>query len=384
MKKLFYVGLIVLAIFEFVKVYWIMPLPGSQQMETVDLAYFLHTFRWYFRVIITLMILVGTFHALKARRKWIPSLVVIPVLLLIYFFNFRMSADKMFLPPKALEFFGRAENTLSDSTLVLAIDYKGEAKAYPVRFIVYHHQVRDTLGDKQIMVTYCRVCRSGRVFEPLINGKSENFRLVDMDRFNAMFEDATTKSWWQQSTGEAITGPLKGQTLPEFPSQQLSVNKFFTLFPFGKILQAEKESKTFYDSLGKFERGTSKGDLTQTDSLSWKEKSWVIGLSIENHTKAYDWRDVTTQRIIHDKLNGIPVLIALSSDGQSFTAFQRTSNDQFFKINNDTLFTTDGIYDFSGRSLRGTGQLSRVKAYQEFWHSWRTFHPNTERYSVPP
>lgn len=44
MKKLFYVGLIVLAIFEFVKVYWIMPLPGSQQMETVDLSYFLHTY----------------------------------------------------------------------------------------------------------------------------------------------------------------------------------------------------------------------------------------------------------------------------------------------------------------------------------------------------
>ncbi|MEO5600464.1 MAG: DUF3179 domain-containing (seleno)protein [Cyclobacteriaceae bacterium] len=383
MKKLFYVGLIVLAIFEFVKVYWIMPLSGSQQMETVNLAYFLHTYRWYFRVTITLMILVGTFHAFKARRKWIPSLAVIPVLLLIYFFNFRMSADKMFLPPKALKFFGRAENTLSDSTLVLAIDYEGEAKAYPVRFIVYHHQVRDTLGDKQVMVTYCSVCRTGRVFEPLINGKTENFRLVGMDRFNAMFEDATTKSWWQQSTGEAITGPLKGQTLPEFPSQQLSVNKFFTLYPFGKIMQAEKESRTFYDSLGKFESGTSKGKLTQTDSLSWKEKSWVIGLSIENHTKAYDWRDVTTQRIIHDKLNGIPVLLALSDDGQSFTAFQRTSNDQFFQINNDTLYTTEGIYDFSGRSLRGTGQLLKVKAYQEFWHSWRTFHPNTERYSVP-
>ncbi len=33
MKKLFYVGLIVLAIFEFVKVYWIMPLSGSQKMD---------------------------------------------------------------------------------------------------------------------------------------------------------------------------------------------------------------------------------------------------------------------------------------------------------------------------------------------------------------
>ena len=218
MKKLFYIGLIGLALFEILKVYFIMPMPGSQQMDTIDVAYFQHTYRWYFRIGFVLLILIGGIKAFQVRRKWIPAIALIPLFVILYFFNFRMTAEKMFLEPEILTFKGRADNTLSDSTVVIGVENQGEAKAYPVRFIVYHHQVRDTIGGKPVMVTYCSVCRTGRVFEPIVNGKIENFRLVGMDHFNAMFEDATTKSWWQQSTGEAITGSLKGSSLPEIES----------------------------------------------------------------------------------------------------------------------------------------------------------------------
>lgn len=63
------------------------------------------------------------------------------------------------------------------------------------------------------MVTYCTVCRTGRVYSPMVNGKLETFRLVGMDHFNAMFEDASTKSWWRQSNGDCIAGPLKRLTI---------------------------------------------------------------------------------------------------------------------------------------------------------------------------
>ncbi len=80
--------------------------------------------------------------------------------------------------------------------------------------------MRDTVGGAPVMVTYCTVCRTGRVYNLVVNGNSEIFRLVGIDQFNAMFEDATTKSWWQQATGMAISG---GTTLPEIPSQQLTL-----------------------------------------------------------------------------------------------------------------------------------------------------------------
>ena len=189
-------------------------------------------------------------------------------------------------------FYSSSHHQENDSSLVITVTQEGEAKAYPVRFIVYHHQVRDSLGGKPIMVTYCSVCRTGRVFEPIVNGHVENFRLVGMDHFNAMFEDSATKSWWQQSTGKAITGPLKGAELPEIGSAQMTVGKFFKLFPEGLVMGADSASLSKYDSLGRYEKGRSRSKLTGTDSLSWKEKSWVVGISQNGKSKAYDWNDL--------------------------------------------------------------------------------------------
>jgi hypothetical protein len=380
MKKLFYFGLLGLAIFEILKVYFIMPMPGSQQMDSVDFAYFLHSFRSPIRSVFGLMIVAGLPWAFKTKRKWVPAVAMIPVIVIIYFFNFKMTADHMFLQPATLAFKSKSENVLNDSSVVIAVNHQGLSKAYPVRYIVYHHQVRDTIGDKPIMVTYCSVCRTGRVFEPTVDGKPENFRLVGMDHFNAMFEDETTKSWWQQSTGQAITGSLKGRTLPEVESSQLTLGKFFSLNPFGKVMQAEDISRESYDSVGRFEKGRSRGKLTRTDSLSWKDKSWVVGVQIGENEKAYDWLDLKKVKVINDQIGRTPIAIALSSDEQSFAVFERSA-DETFTIRNDSLFSANGSYDFAGRTASGPS-LKGVRAYQEFWHSWKTFHPKTETYSL--
>lgn len=379
MKYIFYIGLAGLALFEICKVYFIMPMPGSQQMNSLDLAYFLHVHRWSFRIVFALMIAGGAYSAFDVKRKWIPVLAVLPLLAIIYMFNFKMLADKMFREPGQVSFKGREDNAMNDSTVVIAVEHDGVAKAYPLRYIVYHHQVRDTLGSKPIMVTYCSVCRTGRVFEPLVNGKIEDFRLVGMDHFNAMFEDLSTQSWWRQATGEAVAGSLTGVTLPEVESVQLTAGKFFSMYPFGKVMQADNGFNAKYDSLGRFEKGKSKSSLTGTDTLSWKDKSWVVGIHTDNIDKAYDWNDLKKQRVIHDRMGNTPLIIVLSDDGQSFAAFAR-GEDQKFTVRNDSLITDNGLYDFNGRSVNASGDLRRITAYQEFWHSWKTFHPETDVY----
>jgi hypothetical protein len=378
MKKLFYIGLAGLALFEILNVYFIMPMPGSQQMNSIDLAYFLYSNRWLFRIGFLAIIIAGIFSAFNVRRKWIPALALLPVAFIAYIFNFQMTADHMFLKPQTLVFKSRAENPLSDSSIVVAVSNQGESKAYPIRYIQYHHQVRDSIGGKPIMITYCNVCRTGRVFEPLVNGSLEDFRLVGMDHFNAMFEDETSKSWWRQATGEAITGLLKGNVLPEVESSQLTLNKFFTLYPFGKVMQAEDVSKEAYDTLGRFEKGRSKGKLTRTDSLSWKDKSWVLGIQINGKSRAYDWIELKQSKILNDELGNTPIVIVIGSDEQSFTAFKRDNDEQFF-LRNDSLISAQKKYDFLGHSRDGN-KLRRVKIYQEFWHSWKEFHPDTEVY----
>lgn len=381
MKKLFYIGLICLALFEVLNVYFIMPMPGSQKTNSIDVAYFLYSHRWSFRIVFVLVILAGSRSAFNVKRKWIPAVATIPVLLIIYFFNFKMTADHMFLQPQGLVFHFQSDNTLTDSSLVISVTHKAESKAYPIRYIQYHHQVRDSIGGKPIMVTYCNVCRTGRVFEPLVDGKPENFRLVGMDHFNAMFEDETTKSWWRQATGEAITGPLKGNALPEVESSQYSLGKFFALHPFGKVMVAEIHSKNNYDTLGRFEKGRSIGSLTRTDTLSWKGKSWVIGVQAGKQSKAYDWIELKKENVVNDLIGETPVVVAIGSDGQSFVALERNINE-IFTIRNDSLISGTNKFDFAGRSKTGA-QAKKLKAYQEFWHSWKQFHPETKRYEEP-
>lgn len=378
MKKLFYIGLVGLALFEIFNVYFIMPMPGSQQMNTIDIAYFLYSHRWLFRILFVLMILAGSFSVFSRSRRWIPIVALLPVVVIAYVFNFQMTADHMFLQPETLVFKSKTENTLVDSSLVVAVTHNMEAKAYPIRYIQYHHQVRDSIAGRPIMVTYCNVCRTGRVFEPMVNGKLENFRLVGMDHFNAMFEDETTKSWWRQATGDAITGSLKGNFLPEVESSQLTLNKFFSLYPFGKVMQSEDVSKDSYDTLGRFEKGKSKGKLTRTDSLSWKDKSWVLGVRVNGKSKAYDWIQLKQLKVLNDEIGNTPIVIAIASDGQSFAAFKKERNAQF-TFKNDSLISEQKKYDFHGRSADGS-KLERLKIYQEFWHSWKAFHSDTDVY----
>lgn len=380
MKKFFYFGILGIAIFEILNVYFIMPMPGSQRMDSLDLAYFLYQFRWLFRIGLGLLVVLGAASAFRIRHKWIPTVMILIAGFIIYQFNFVMSADHMFEQPQQLTMLPAAENKIKAERIILGVEHQGEAKAYPIQFLSYHHQVRDTVGGKPIMVTYCNVCRSGRVFEPLVNGKLEAFRLVGMDHFNAMFEDKTTKSWWRQENGEAVTGRLKGTLLPEFPSMQTTLKKWLELHPNSLIMQSDEASMIQYDSLANFEQGKSKGNLTRTDSLSWKDKSWVVGIQIGDKSKAYDWNRLKKERVVNDVVNNQSIVLALAKDDKSFAAFERAPQQQF-SIQNDTLRSDTLIYNLVGQSLTNTAiSLKKVNAYQEFWHSWRTFHPKTERY----
>ena len=379
MKKFFWLGAIGLIIFEIANVYFIMPMPGSQQMNSIDLAYFLYTWRWAFRVLFGLMITVG-FIKWKAKRKWLLFIPLAIVAVVIYMANFKMAADHMFYQPQTKLLVNASANKVDSSRLVIGVTRNGESKAYPISYLGYHHQVLDTIGGKPVIVTYCTVCRTGRVFEPLVKGKPESFRLVGMDHFNAMFEDATTKSWWRQVNGEAITGELKGQQLPEVFSTQTSLASWLQLNPNSLIMQPDPAFLKSYDSSAKYESGKSKSRLTRTDSLSWKPKSWVAGVKAGNGTKAYDWNALKAKRIIHDKINETSVLLVLAKDDKSFFAFERPHENAVFSLHNDTLIYNNHYYRIDGKSLDSSYSLKPLPVYQEFWHSWQTFNPGTAKF----
>ena len=380
MKKLFWFGWTGLLLFEVANVYFIMPMPGSQQMNSIDGAYFLYKWRWLFRGLFGIMIIVGLLRAnWRPKLKWVLALPIVLLIVVAYMANFKMAADAMFEQPKQLLLVDAAANKVDSNRLVIAVSINGEAKAYPVRFLGYHHHVQDTVGGKPILVTYCTVCRTGRVFEPIVNGKRETFRLVGMDHFNAMLEDATTKSWWRQVTGEAIAGKLKGQQLPEVLSTQTSLAKWLELHPDSKIMQADTAFIASYDTTLKYESGKSKSTLTGTDSLSWKDKSWVVGVKHGSDRKAYDWNRLKQERVINDKLNDVSLAVVLASDNKSFFAFELPASATQLSMTNDTLVVNNRHFRIDGKGLDTTYSLKQLQAYQEFWHSWKTFNPGTKQ-----
>ena len=380
MRKLFYIGISLLVLFEIANVYFIMPMPGSQRMASIDLAYLLYTWRWFFRAIFVVMIVAGASSAWRTpgRRRFAVPVLLVLVAGVVYALNFQMAADRMFIAPKSVRMVPADRNKVDTGRLIVGIDINGQARAFPIQFIGYHHQVRDTEGGQPVMVSYCTVCRTGRVFSPVVDGHTESFRLVGMDHFNAMFEDSTTGSWWRQANGEAIAGPAKGKVLIEIPSRQVKLSEWLVLHPNSLIMQADSALRTNYSDSTSYETGASRKPLTGTDTASWHDKSWVVGITVNGQSKAYDWNRLRREKCVNDVLGGKPIVLVLASDNSSFFAFVRPNAVTSFSVRNDSLVAGGTAYAFSGQGL--TGALEPVNASQEFWHSWRTFQPGTMKY----
>jgi hypothetical protein len=376
----FAIGVVVLILFEIAHVWFIMPLPGSQRMRSLDIAYALHAARWVIRAVALLLMARGLGAAWRAPgwRKWIMPASLLVAGAVAYMTNFVMAADQMFRQPTRLVMSPVARNSVKLDRLVVGVVVNGQARAYPLQFIGYHHQVRDTIGGTSVLVSYCTVCRTGRVFSPEVDGRPETFRLVGMDQFNAMFEDSTTRSWWRQANGEAVAGRRKGLRLRELPSQQLTLSQWLAIHPDALIMQGDSTFAEEYAKDYAFERGTSRKELTGTDTVSWGEKAWVVGITADGASTAFDWNRLKRERVINAVVGLTPVVLALSADSASFFAYVRPDSSVRFVVRGDSLVAGNVSYAMSGSGAAGT--LASINASQEFWHSWRTFQPGTARY----
>jgi hypothetical protein len=207
----------------------------------------------------------------------------------------------------------------------------------------------------------------------VVDGKEEAFRLVGMDHFNAMFEDRSTKSWWMQATGHAVAGSRKGLDLRALPSQQVTLAQWLAIHPRSLIMQPDSALRDKYTKTFDYETGESRKSLTGTDTASWHDKSWVVGVALNGKSKAYDWNRLRRERVINDAVGGQPIVIVLGADGASFFAYARPDSATF-TLRSDSLVAGAHAFAVGGNALQP------VQASQEFWHSWRTFHPLTERY----
>lgn len=252
----------------------LMPIvPGAQDMDVIHIAYPIHTWRWLL-IGLGALCLILSVPAIWKNGRWYGRTTLIVLLAIAAGIHgmvaTSMSAEAMFTEPIERQFADARPG--DDSTVAIVVTINGQTKAYPVDLIAYHHKVIDTCGGTPIMVTYCTMCHTGRVYSPVIDGRVETFRLVGANHYNAMFEDVSTKSWWYQATGECIAGPRTGMTLKDIPFDQKYIGDAYRERGNILVLQPDKASLKKLGRMSGYARradtSSTLGDMTASSASS--------------------------------------------------------------------------------------------------------------------
>ena len=77
------------------------------------------------------------------------------------------------------------------------------------------------------------------MWESTVDGRVLHFRLWGINNQNFIMRDEETGSWWQQVTGEAVAGPLRGQRLEPVFHDEISFALWKREQPQGRVLRPE-------------------------------------------------------------------------------------------------------------------------------------------------
>ncbi len=102
---------------------------------------------------------------------------------------------------------------LPEDTQVLGVILEGRAHAWPMGILIPHHIINETVHGTPVTAAYCPACRSGYVFDPVVDGQRLTFEPVSVHRRNMIMRDRETGTIWQHETGEALMGKYRGKTL---------------------------------------------------------------------------------------------------------------------------------------------------------------------------
>ncbi len=132
---------------------------------------------------------------------------------------------------------------------VISFSHGGEARAYPLRILIRHEIVNDSIGGLPVAVTYCPLCDSAVVFDRRFDGRVLDFGTTGKLRHSDMvMYDRQTETWWQQFVGGGLIGQFAGRELTVLPSRVESIERFKARFPDGRILLPAVTRTGFYEN----------------------------------------------------------------------------------------------------------------------------------------
>lgn len=207
--------------------------------------------------------------------------------------------------------------------------------------------------------------------------------------------DQETGTYWQQVTGSAIAGPLKGRHLTLVPQDELSFGLWKKEEPNGTVLAPRAK----YAS--KYEKATWEADYAKLPTVihgardTLADRETVIGVVSNGVARAYPISKLTVQApVLLDAVGNDPIMLVLGPDGRSVRVFSRkigeetldfygrgtTSEDTWTLLESPSL----SEWSFDGCALSGQrrGQcLRRIDYLKDYWFDWQHYHPDSGIYT---
>ena len=208
--------------------------------------------------------------------------------------------------------------------------------------------------------------------------------------------DEETGSWWQQVTGEAIQGPLKGAQLRPVYHDELTFALWKQEQPDGRVLRPdERLAQAGKYAPANWEERMLKVPVMTAAAVdkSLEPRTLVIGVAVNGAAKAFPLEALLKQSLIVDDVGQVPIFIVLGDDKRSVRAYERTIDGRklefFVKPNTGALTLVDAEtgseWDFAGKATAGQlqgRQLKKIPILNDYWFDWITYHPKSAIYRL--
>jgi Protein of unknown function (DUF3179) len=222
-----------------------------------------------------------------------------------------------------------------------------------------------------------------------VDGLKLTFHLAGINNQNFLMRDEETGTYWQQISGAAISGPLKGRNLVLVSSDELTLGLWKSEQPNGTFVKDAAEFTSQYAKKDWDVRMQKAPTVLSYAQPGMTARTLVLGIRAFGMARAYDFEMLLKQKLVRDRLGGVPIMIVVGPDGQSVRAFRAqaaVSNREldFFRLDDDSALLMDDAtgsrWNFQGCAVEGSAKgvcLQRIDIIEDYWFDWRHYNPAT-------
>jgi hypothetical protein len=220
------------------------------------------------------------------------------------------------------------------------------------------------------------------------------FHLAGINNQNFIMRDEETGTYWQQITGLAISGPLKGTRLTLVPSDELNFATWKAEQPGGTVLNDIPKYAAEYSPENWDVRMSRAPVVISFREHGLKDRDLMLGIQAFGVSRAYLYAQVKKEKVVKDYMGGQAILLVVGPDEESVRAFRNriTGTNQasdFYRIVANAQGSllmdaaTGSEWNFQGCAILGTSKgqcLAQLPMLKDYWFDWRNYNPTTTIY----